>query len=366
MSNPKVTIFGENKTAFADYIGESTSWQTNDLKTGRALDLNPDSKRSTIIYEEIDTDDVGEISIGTLLPTGFSIQDIKEISSIQIDNITGDVYVLQKSVDTPGNDSFWGGALYRQKKSEIQKTALVIEDNLFNPQDMKIDSQRRKLWIADTGNHRLICLNIDTLETIKIYEFDNLVSCCGIAINSSNGALISRWFNTDLEEVILHIKNDITSHYSSFSDFPWGDFSSTENEGDLLALESGGNKKGVYRISSTIKRLEIPSNNRIPAAISEDPICGTVSVLYADGSLEGYSNKLERFGQESFPPDSKNILFPCSYGISHWVGNYKKSKRAYLPTSIRIGPYTKKIIKALPVTDLGAGVCNFVEQRPTF
>lgn len=369
MNNPKVVVFGESQTASADYDGESTYWSLSPLIASRSLDINLESKKQSIIYQEDDTDQIKEVTLDGFLPTGFSIPDIKNICSIQIDYLSGDVYILNNSVVTPNGSNFWGGKLYRQKKSETTPSVLSIGLNLFRPQDMKIDPPRRRLWIADTGNHRLISVNIDTLKTNAIYEFENLIACCGIAINQTTGALVSRWFDTStLQENIVFIDDEDVRSFSSFSDFPWGDFTSESNNGDLLLI-TAKSKKGVYRIKADGSRttLDEPSENRTPVSISEDPIYGTISVLYADGTLTSYSNNMEYLGQINYPSDSKKILFPSSYGLSHWIGNYRSSIKAHAPINLRIEPYVKNAIrKTLPLKDLVTGVCDSADMRPVF
>lgn len=369
MNNPEIILFGESESAFADYSGESTSWNTIQLNTGGALDVNLDSKKPTILYKKLNTNQIAEINISNFSETGFSIPEIDRPCSIQVDYLSGDIYVLSNSILTPKGNNFFGGILYRQKKAEVNPTILEIDTCFFAPQDMKIDPPRRLIWVADTGNHRLVSVNMNTFTVSKVYEFDDLLACCGIAINNATGAIISRWFNTDsLQEIVVFIKDDNILFFDSFSDFPWGGFPSDSNSGDLLLITSKSNK-GIYRIKAdgSKVKLEASAGNKIPVTISQEPLCGTVSVLYADGSLTCYSNKMEYFGQINYPADSKKILFPCSYGASYWVGNYRDSISAYVPTNSRIEPYVKReISKSIPLKNLVKGICNSANMNPVF
>lgn len=378
MSTPRVFVFGDTISASTErYAGESTTWSPLNVQGGDSLDINFDSKRKTVIYEDVVAEKAIEKRLDNLENTEFSMKNVKDIVSIQIDSLTGDVYALSKSVVTPIKHSlFWSGTLYRQKRmakspSVINLSYLAEVVPLFYPQDMKIDSSKRRLWIADTGNHRLLSIDMNSLEVVSIFRPENLFLCCGLSINPSNGVLISRWFDpSSFIEKIVVIENDkIVSTYNSFSTFPWGSFSETSGKGDLLVLESKGKRKGLYRILENGMGKSLVSNSypKTPVKIAVEPMNGMVSVLHNDGTLLGHSKELELINTFKYTPDARSNIFPSSYGMSCWVGNFDNSINAYSPIMTRpILKGREVLCEASPITELENGVCNWTDLQPTF
>lgn len=73
-------------------------------------------------------------------------------------------------------------------------TSLNSETSLNTPMDAVFDWIRRKIWIADTGNNRIVRLNYDTLEmdlsfTVSYYPYS-------IEINENNGNLFIKCFDS--------------------------------------------------------------------------------------------------------------------------------------------------------------------------
>lgn len=71
----------------------------------------------------------------------------------------------------------------------------------FNfPSDAKFDFVRRKIWVADTGNNRVLQIDYNTF--LVDFEITNLVFPCALAIDANNGDLFVRGFTDESTGVI--------------------------------------------------------------------------------------------------------------------------------------------------------------------
>jgi hypothetical protein len=375
MSQPRIIALTRNISAQATYDGMLSDWSPLRINAGDAVDLQLDARLKTLVYEDVLTGDLKELNTEDFSSTGFSMSGVVDPVSVQIDYLTGTIYALgMSSFAAETGQNYWGGSLYRQRKDETSTSSISIvmsgsKVNLFRPQDMKLDPARKKIWIADTGNHRLLSIDIGSYNVLASFEFKDLVFCHGISVNNSTGVVASRWFDADsLEERIVLIDNDeAVASYSSFSDFPWGSLSAEYGSGDLLVVDSKGRNAGVYRISASgIKTKEVTSHPKVPIAISEEPIYGTVAVLHADGTISSYSNEMKYIGDIKQQPDPSRLFSPCMYGICHLSGNYKSSSKTHSPALFRVVPgsaYT--VSKTISFQGVVAAVNAFRDMRTT-
>jgi len=122
------------------------------------------------------------------------------VNSIDVDQTSG-----KYAVTSPNNeDGTVGGnvIIYPQSPQLEINVPVVIKDfrqvtSLRGPYDSRFDYVRRKLWIADTGNNRVLKINIDT-EDVEVIT-DNIVYPHAIAANlNRGGAFVKAYkrFNT--------------------------------------------------------------------------------------------------------------------------------------------------------------------------
>jgi len=122
-----------------------------------------------------------------------------EIRSIDVDQTSGK-YV----VSSPRNENgtVGGGVtIYPQSPQLGYDLPLVLKDfrdvsSLHGPHDSRFDYVRRKLWIADTGNNRVLKVNIDTeaVETV----ITNITYPHALAANiNKGGAFVKAYSNFD-------------------------------------------------------------------------------------------------------------------------------------------------------------------------
>ena len=79
-------------------------------------------------------------------------------------------------------------------------TDLGIYGEFSFPLDAKFDYVRRKIWVADTGNNRMI--ELDYNSNSVDFEITNILYPSALTINQSNGDIFVRGFSSSSDGVI--------------------------------------------------------------------------------------------------------------------------------------------------------------------
>lgn len=122
-----------------------------------------------------------------------------QMRSAQFDAMTGDMFFL-----VPFTQSFDSGNSYghitRHVASSRTDTVFTMTLNgraikIFYALDMKIDTSRRKIWVLDSGNNRILRANIDTGVVDRVYSTLGMTCPCSMAIDIATGTVYFRTFN---------------------------------------------------------------------------------------------------------------------------------------------------------------------------
>ena len=266
--------------------------------------------------------------------------------------------------------------LYKYLKNENQISYLNIRSgrsiiHLHSPEDIKLDSFRRKLWVSDTGNHRLLCVDADSFSLISSFSFENLMFCFEVGINDADGSVLSRWFDSEtLEERLVYIKDgEVKQTISSFSEFPWGVMRPEEINNGILVNGRSSGVDGVYEMSSDGMdiQLKIRNDSVQIRKMSVNPINGEIFLLGSDGRLMAYTIHGKFIDQIGFRQDPQNVLFTSFYGDANWTGNYRHAANAHYPILSRISVDKKAAISnGVGIRGLIRGVCCFSDMRPVY
>lgn len=123
----------------------------------------------------------------------------KYIRAVQFDQMTGNALFL-----VPFKESYSIGGRYgvvtkynrlARSESELILTIGGVKENIFYALDMKIDAPRRKVWILDAGNRRVLRANVDTGSVDRIFSPVGMSTPCSMTVDISTGEAYVRCLN---------------------------------------------------------------------------------------------------------------------------------------------------------------------------
>lgn len=129
--------------------------------------------------------------------SGRNIASTRLVSSIDIEQTTGR-YSLVQPYDVDG--SYGGRVLIYPQSTQLGLESIIIlrqfnyYGSLYYPLDAKFDYIRSKLWIADTGNHRVLKVDLKTYE-VDVSVEDQLYYPHALAINLNDGSVFTKGFS---------------------------------------------------------------------------------------------------------------------------------------------------------------------------
>jgi len=169
-------------------------------------------------------------------------------------------YALPYGNDTLGPD----GQLTASQPSYVPEKKIVLDDAKFNsPEDMCIDKNNHQIYVADTGNRRIVKMSLDddSISTIDSYiNLDNenikLNKPMGLAINDEHLFVADKGlqkivvFSKDtlaFEKEIVKPDDVLVGKSTSFTPIKV----QADNSGNIYTvLEGEGSKKGVMQLDN--------------------------------------------------------------------------------------------------------------------
>lgn len=143
-------------------------------------------------------------TINLLTDSVISSRDIttdRSIYGIDINQVDGSYAVVEPT----STISIYGGrvVIYPQSGSPIYLQTFNRVGGLFYPWDAKFDYVRNKLWIADTGNNRVLKVNLSTYQVDL--TIDDLIYPHAIAVDLNDGSVFIRGYQSgDTNYGIIH------------------------------------------------------------------------------------------------------------------------------------------------------------------
>lgn len=183
--------------------------------------------------------------------TAITDRDVSVVNAYAVDvNQSDGTYAI---VEPYGADSSYNGRVVIYPQSPVPETSAPTELKTFNrvgsllyPLDAKFDFLRRKIWIADTGNNRVLKVNLNTnqvdltIDTVIIYPHALAVDLNTGDIfikgyessNMNNGAIFYYGKDGTLLSTFLFNRDDmdVSSSSSSFE----GSLSSSSTSGTVF------------------------------------------------------------------------------------------------------------------------------------
>ena len=127
---------------------------------------------------------------------------ITDMRSIDVNQSTGDFLVC----NTQGVVTFFPQSLYRQANSILGGEKILTTFSGFGSLkgvlDAKIDSARGKIWIADTGNNRV--LKVDIYSLLAEYAIDNVLQPHCVCSEVNTGGVFIKGSYSATTGIVYH------------------------------------------------------------------------------------------------------------------------------------------------------------------
>jgi len=190
------------------------------------------------------------LTVDALKESVMSIRNFiidRHINSIDIDQISGNIIVTNPFDD----DGTIGGriAIY-PASNQLQVNQPVYIDGftqtrefyartLHYPLDARCDYLRGKIWVADTGNNRLIKFDQRTLEMNAVVE-NQIIYPFALAVDLNTGGVCARGFyGSTNTKIVMHFNTDGSVMSSFIYENTLAESSSSTSSSSESSLSSG-------------------------------------------------------------------------------------------------------------------------------
>lgn len=234
----------------------------------------------------------------------------KYMRSVQYDPMNGDAYFLipfQESSSNGGNAVITKMTRASQTISTFYLTVDNVAINMFYVLDMKIDAPRRRLWVLDAGNQRIIRANLDTGSVEMTFSPLGFVAPCSMTVDLSNGKVYVHSLNASTPAE----GNSSSSSFSSLSSM-----SASMSSQDVFP-------ETIYEINGT----DIQPIAEIHSSINY--------ATYAPQPTSSDIDNIISTNQLILPPKSETMLFDSMRGKLWWSS--KREERILFMMDTRDG-----------------------------
>ena len=158
-------------------------------------------------------------------------------------------------VEPYGDDGSYNGRVVIYPQSPVPEVSAAIELKTFNrvgslyyPLDAKFDYLRRKIWIADSGSHRVLKVNLNTNQ-VDLSIDEGMVYPHALAVNFNTGGVFVKGYESyDLNSgSIFYYQKDGTllSTFSFHRNDTDNSSSSSSNDGTMSSSSSSSSSSGA-------------------------------------------------------------------------------------------------------------------------
>lgn len=175
------------------------------------------------------------------------MQDLLGIDSLDVNQVSGEILTTSSDANAI---TIYPQSLYSANASQTLRL-FGVAGALNQPKDSKFDYVRRKIWIADTGNDRVLKISRDKTNDVEVVVDNLFYRPFALVANVNTGGCFVRAFSDVNRETALVIRlssngeeivryeyeNEGVGNSSSSSSFE-GSLSSSSSSGDMLVVPS--------------------------------------------------------------------------------------------------------------------------------
>ena len=189
--------------------------------------LMPDSKQPSVWLFDITNNLVEQIDIYSKSKTVKSFGSGYFARSVQADPVAGNVLVLRPYNPSGGSSNM--STIFVATQSTLSSGEFNVffntaAEGFFFAMDMKLDWARRRLWVADTGNNRVVGVNVDNQRIERVFDVDGMVCPSTLTFDENSGDVFARAYDRNMNlERIYHFNYDagLVGSYDIPADFSW-------------------------------------------------------------------------------------------------------------------------------------------------
>jgi hypothetical protein len=190
------------------------------------------------------TDTIKTVDLANnVLLSDRDMQDFLGIDSLDVNQVSGEILTTSSDANAV---TIYPQSLYSANASQTFRL-FGVAGSLSQPKDAKFDYVRRKMWIADTGNDRVLKASTDKTNDVEVVVDDIFYRPFAIAANVNTGGCFVRAFSdieeetalvirlsSNGEEVVRYEYENVGVGDSSSSSSLGGSLSSSSSSGDLI------------------------------------------------------------------------------------------------------------------------------------
>ena len=147
-----------------------------------------------------------------------NLQSDRLVSSVDADQVSGR-YLLVQPFEADG--SYGGRVLIYPQSPQLEINEIVeLKEfdrfgSLYYPLDARFDYVRRKIWIADTGNHRVLKVDLDS-EVAQLEVADTIYYPHAQAVDVNIGGVFVKGYTSSNREtgIVYYLKSNGSILYS--------------------------------------------------------------------------------------------------------------------------------------------------------
>lgn len=164
------------------------------------------------------------------------------INSIDVNQITGEILITD-------NNSI---SIYPQSLKSVNSSKRFyffgVAGTLNQPYDAKFDYIRKKVWISDTGNNRVLKISPDKTNNVEVIIDDVLITPFAIEPNINNGGCFVSGFLSSTKGIIVEFASN-GKEISRYEYTLTNEFLSSSSSSESVDFSSSSSSIGIISVS---------------------------------------------------------------------------------------------------------------------
>jgi DNA-binding beta-propeller fold protein YncE len=277
------------------------------------------------------------------------------VSSVDVDHTTGQVLITEPFHCA----GFMGGTVtLRSQAPNVQLwgmsnvSSLTFQSipehyNLYYPLDARVDYTHHKIWIADSGNNRVIKMDSVAESVEGIFEDQCVLPVAVIPDVNNGGVFVRAYKNASTGCIIVLDSNGIETFRATYDDrVPFESLGGAWYSGDLIVINSDGTKSSISRVdrAGAINFSNVSSN---PTQLVVSNFSGEIAVVYSNPNNNGKDLVESRLPDGTLVAQVERTdaslygLATDQFGGCLWASSYNDDLESSVPERLRCDPYAK-------------------------
>ena len=200
ITTPDLAILNKKNLYHTNFSsGEFSGTAISDVTNNYVGDILYDTDKKVLVTSNKTGENIRNVDLNNdTVMSNRNVENIRTINSIDVNQVTGK-YLVVEPYNADGSE---GGAIVIHPQSTgIQVNETITLSNfqqtgdLYYPHDARFDWARGKIWIADTGNHRLIKVDANVENQGEIESLaEDILYPYALAVDFNNGGVFAKGY----------------------------------------------------------------------------------------------------------------------------------------------------------------------------